>query len=110
MADVPKPYTEQEAWIVDNRVDSIKTSWKFTSEDTAQDYITLTSHTGKSVTWQVQTFRKLAKLTSFVSSTSSLIEPQEYRLRERIEARRAWEKKESKDLAEFKRLQDKFGA
>lgn len=105
---IPPPYTEQEAWLVDHRVCCIRTSYKMTGADTAQDYVTLESLSGDKVTWQVETFRKLAKLTNFISSTSSLAEPLEYRLRERIEARRLWEKKESADLAAYKRLKAKF--
>lgn len=108
-AEAPKPFTDQEAWIVDNCVIGIKTSWEFTGVDTSQEFVTLTNWDGKSVTWKMENFRKIAKISHHISSTSSLIEPQEYKLRERIEARRAWEKKEAKDLAEFKRLQAKFG-
>lgn len=105
----PPTYTEQEAWIVDNRVCGIKTSYEMTGADTAQDYITLTSLNGKSVTWKMERFSAIATLARHVSSTSSLVDPKEYGLRERIEKRRQWEKKEASDLAEYKRLQAKFG-
>ena len=111
MADekIPPPYTNEEAWIVDHRVCAIRTSYKMTSEDTSQDYVTLEALNGDKVTWQIESFRTMAKLTNHISATSSLVEPNEYRLRERVEVRRAWEKKEAKDLSEYKRLQSKFG-
>lgn len=106
---IPPPFTEQEAWLVDYKVVCIQTSYKMLTADSSQDYITLTEYGGKSVTWQVETFRRIARLSDHVSNTSSLVEPKEYGLHERIKARREWERKESKDLAEYKRLKDKFG-
>lgn len=105
----PPKYTEREAWLVDNRVAGIKTSYEMTGADTEQDYVTLTSMSGKSVRWKVDEFRAIARLaTGHISSTSSLVEPVEYGLRERVVARRAWENKNAEELATYRRLKAKF--
>lgn len=105
---VPLAYTDHEAWIIDNRVIGIKTSYEMTGVDTSQDYVTLSSLSGKSVTWRVEAFSAVAKLSPHVSNTSSLVEPKEYGLRERVEKRRAWEKQNARELSEYKRLRAKF--
>jgi hypothetical protein len=105
---VPAGFTDEEAWLVDNRVCEIKTSYKMTGCDTSQDYVTLTSLSGKSVTWRSDTFSRIAKLASYVSSTSSLVEPKEYGLRERVQKRRAWDKANAREVSEYKRLKAKF--
>ena len=105
----PPTYTEQEAWLIDHKVTGIKTSYKMITADSSQDYITLTDdYSKKSVTWQIETFRRIAKLADYVSNTSSLVVPVEYGLADRIRKRREWEKKEARDLAEYRRLQEKF--
>lgn len=106
---LPPAYTEREAWLIDNRVAGIKTSYEMTSADTAQDYVTLTSTSGKSVRWKVEEFRAIARLTTgYISSTSSLVEPVDYGLRDRVATRREWEKANADDLATYKRLKAKF--
>ena len=72
---IPPTYTNEEAWIVDNRVKAIATDWEFTGADTSQEYVTLTAYTGKKVRWRLETFQKIAQFAHFISATSSLVIP-----------------------------------
>lgn len=101
---IPPPVSDVERWIVGHRVTAVKTSYKMTSEDTADDYITLSDDAGNEVKWLQSTFHSVATLRL---SGSSLCEPK-YGLREKVAARDKYEKANAADLATFKRLKAKF--
>lgn len=102
--DIPLPVSSVERWIVEHRVVSVKTSFKMTSADTADDYITLTDFDGVEVTWLQSTFNSVATLRL---NGLSLCEPK-YGLREKVAARDKYERDNSEDLATYKRLKKKF--
>ncbi|WP_426355624.1 hypothetical protein ACN9MD_09525 [Stenotrophomonas maltophilia] len=100
---IPDPVTEQERWIAGHYVDAVKVEYRQTGIDTAQTYVTLIAGKEK-VTWKDSTFRKVARLEL---SNNTLVEPN-YGVREKVKAREAWERANEKELAEYKRLKEKF--
>lgn len=105
MSDIPEPVNDQERWIVKNTVVAVRTYFKFTSEDAADDYIELTSSDGKKVNWLQSTFHQVATLRL---SGPQLTEPK-YGLREKVNAREKWEKNNAAELATYRRLHKKYG-
>lgn len=102
---IPEPVTEQERWIVNHHVDTVKVEYRQTGADTAETFVILIAGKAKA-TWTADTFRKVARLNL---SYNTAVEPN-YGVRERVEAREAWEKANAKELAEYERLKAKFGA
>lgn len=102
---VPEPVSDEERWIVKNRVVAIRVENRMTGVDTADTYVTMTTFEGKKATWRDTTFNKLARLRL---SWPNLCEPN-YGLREKVEAREKWEKANAAELATYRRLQAKYG-
>jgi hypothetical protein len=105
----PPTYTEQEEWVAHHRIKAIETSFEMTGADRSQEYIKMTDLDGKSVRWRMESFSQVARLATYVSATSSLVEPKEYDLSKRIQKRKEWEKSNARELAEYKRLKAKYG-
>ncbi len=101
---VPPEVTEQEKWIVANVVTAIRVEYRQTGTDTAETYLHLKSFAGKEVCWLGSTFNKVARLQL---GYNSLCEPN-YGLREKVEARLAYEKANARELSEYRRLKAKF--
>lgn len=102
---IPQAVSDQERWIVRNRVSAIRVEYRQTGTDTAETYVQLTPWDGgKPVCWLDSTFRKVATLKL---SHASIAEPA-YGVRERVEAREKWEAKNARELADYKRLKAKF--
>jgi hypothetical protein len=100
----PVDVTEQERWIVHNRVQSIRVEYRQTGTDTAETYLHLKTADGKGVCWCEATFRKVARLEI---GTATCVEPA-FGVRERVKAREEWEKANARELADYKRLKAKF--
>lgn len=101
---VPPDVTDEERWIVHNRVDTISVEYRQTGTDTAETYLHLKAG-DKKVIWLDATFNKVATLNL---SWATLCEPK-YGVRERVLAREEYEKTNAKELAEYKRLHAKYG-
>ncbi len=105
MTDTTPPnVTQQERWIVDNPVVSIKAEHRQTGDDTASTYLHLTSSNGKSVCWLESTFCKVARLEI---GTYTVAAPN-YGVLERVIARRKGEDNNTREVEEYRRLKAKF--
>lgn len=102
--DVPRPVTPEERWIATHRPDRVRVEYRQTGTDTAETYVHLEDG-GSKVCWHDTTFNKVARLQLGYNTVAVPA----YGIAEAVEARMAFEKKEARDLAEYKRLARKFG-
>jgi len=101
-------------WLLSCSVTKITHHWKFITEDSTEDWIELHGMiAGKAATKKFPTrFFNDGEYFEFSPDHARLINPtwRGRQLRDDIEAIDKWEKKNSRELAEYKRLQKKFGA
>lgn len=101
---IPPPYTPEEAWICDNWPNTIRVEHRQTGTDTAETYIHMSVGKGKPVCWSSWTFNKVAELHLGITE----IARPKPGVREKVKARREWERKNARELADYKRLKAKF--
>ena len=101
----PAPVTAQERWVCEHRVCAIRVEYRQTGTDTAETFLHLTATYGATVCWCEATFRKVARLEI---GTSSIASPA-YGVADRVKARTEWEQKNARELADYKRLKEKYG-
>lgn len=102
----PPDMTAEERWIVENIVTAIRVEYRMTSADTADTYVHLTGWEGQKACWRDTTFAKVARLRLDYNSCAEPLPG----IREKVEARKAWERKNARELAEYRRLKAKFEA
>ncbi len=105
MADtIPREVSDQERWVCENRIVGISVDYVQIGTDTSATYVALTPDTGKPVRWLDSTFRKVARIEL---SHASIVSPA-YGVAEAVKARKEYEKKNARELADYRRLKAKF--
>lgn len=102
---IPRSVTDRERWIARHQVEAIRVEYRQTGADTAETYVHLTSKSGGKVCWLDSSFRSVATL-ELSWATCVRAHPG---IREAVEAREEWEKRNRRELAEYERLKAKFG-
>lgn len=102
---VPPNVSQEARWIVNNTVTAVRVEYRMRTEDTAETYVHLKNWEGKEVCWLGTTFNQVAQMKLGYNYCA---EPK-YGVVEAVRAREAYEKKNAKELAEWKRLNAKFG-
>lgn len=112
MADHPGwPFKIPEAtarWINEHSVVAIKYDWKFTGEDTSEDWLVLVDRDGKELIVPTGFFSIYPEV-SFNPRSQGLIDFKSWiDVPKQLQAIDNWKRKEQRDLSEFKRLKEKF--
>lgn len=104
--ETPEPLAR---WLVSRAVTKITHHWRFTGEDTSENWIEL--HTDKNEKRRVASgFLNVSREFEFCPDHARLVRERTYSgVRESIEKIDAWEKKNARDRSEYERLKVKFG-
>lgn len=100
---IPRAVSPYEVWIAKHNVDTVNVFYRMTSEDTADNFFTLSSGKDR-LTIGDGEFRKIADLQATWPNLVKL----KYGIREAVEAREKYDRNNSAELATYRRLRRKY--